>query len=53
MLYVNKKLVEYYDTLRDPIKVYFMDKMQQVIVNFNQNKEQQQASSYMNQKALK
>ena len=35
MLYFKKKLVEYYDAVRDPIKIYFMDKMQQVILRFN------------------
>ena len=37
MQYFNKKLVEYYDFKADPIKNYFMDKMQFVIMNFNKS----------------
>lgn len=35
MQFFKKRLVEYYDNIRDPIKLYFMDKMHSTIVLFN------------------
>jgi hypothetical protein len=31
------KLIEYYDRVQDPIKIYFIEKMQRVVINFNKS----------------
>ena len=33
------KLIEYYDIKKDPVKFYFMDKMQKIVFDFNKTDE--------------
>ncbi len=53
MLFFNKKLIEFYDTIRDPIKIYFMDRMQNVIINFNKSTEKTHTEKYREKQKLK
>ena len=39
-------LIEYYDSKKDPIKLYFMDKMQATVFNYNKSKEKVEADDY-------
>ena len=41
------KLIEYYDMVKDPIKTYFMDKMQRIIINYNKSKSKINAETYI------
>jgi hypothetical protein len=40
-------LIEYYDSQKDPIKLYFMDKMQSTVFKFNKSKEKAEAESFL------
>lgn len=39
-------LIEFYDSRKDPIKLYFMDKMQTTVFNFNKSKQKAEADNY-------
>jgi hypothetical protein len=44
------KLVEFYDTMKDPVKLYFMDKMQSVLVNYNKRENQNFSNNHKKQR---
>ncbi len=46
MRFVKQGLIEHYDSAKDPIKLYFMDKMQTTVFNFNKSKEKTEAEDY-------
>ena len=41
------KLIEYYDMIKDPIKTYFIDKMQRVVVNYNKSSTKLNAENFI------
>lgn len=43
------KLIEYYDIKKDPIKFYFMDKMQKIVFDFNKTDDKLISESIINE----